>query len=553
MSATPTGSIDTKVLADGTRAFHLRFRVDGRRRREILHERAECECGCGGGWNERTARTELGNIRARIRAGVWRPTPAPAPPPKNRQSPTFHEYASLWLQAKIDGVIGERPIGPAAQSDYRWKLSVHLLPFFARYRLDEIDRELCLAFKSHKLAESARLRAELAAGADIRDHRGRRAFPLGPASIRGILNALASILDDAIEDELIDRNPARGKRMRIRVPKPARTFLETDELVALIDAAHEQDVAFARPRAPTIDPNSSRAAVAKLHAAGLKGTEIAAQLGLSNATVSYHRNRQQLKPVGEYIGRRAVVEILGRSGVRASELCDIRIGHVRLHDPDGARFRIPDAKTQAGIREVQMTPDLAETVIEHIDRLRRAGRDVGPEAHLVQNTRGGRMDRQRVGAIVHDAAELASERHTARGLPPLPNTTPHSLRRTYISIALLANNFDVKWVMSQVGHADSKMTMDVYAQLEQRAQRSHGTAFDRILRTAREQLESRAEPSTTLSHWATIGPRSENRPDLAAPEPSQEDEKPRNSRDFPMARPRLELGTPRFSVVCSTN
>ena len=249
-----------------------------------------------------------------------------------------------------------------------------------------------------------------------------------------------------------------------------------------------------------------------------------------------------------------MVEILGRSGVRASELCDIRIGHVRLHDPDGARFRIPDAKTQAGTREVQMTPDLAETVIEHIDRLRRAGRDVGAEAHLVQNTRGGRMDRQRVGAIVHDAAELASKRHTARGLPPLPNTTPHSLRRTYISIALLANNFDVKWVMSQVGHADSKMTMDVYAQLEQRAQRSHGTAFDRILRTARDQLESRAEPSTTLSHWATIGPRSENRPDLAPPEPPQKEEEPRDLQGpSPMARPRLELGTPRFSVVCSTN
>ena len=113
------------------------------------------------------------------------------------------------------------------------------------------------------------------------------------------------------------------------------------------------------------------------------------------------------------------------------------------------------------------------------------------------------MDRQRVGAIVREAAALASTRHIARGLPPLPNTTPHSLRRTYIPIALLANNFDVKWVMSQIVHADSKMTMDVYAQLEQRAQRSHGTAFDRIVRSAREQLEGRAEPSTTLEHWAT--------------------------------------------------
>jgi hypothetical protein len=35
--------------------------------------------------------------------------------------------------------------------------------------------------------------------------------------------------------------------------------------------------------------------------------------------------------------------------------------------------------------------------------------------------------------------------------------------------------------MSQVGHADSAMTMDVYAQLEPCAKRSHGTSFDRLL------------------------------------------------------------------------
>lgn len=42
--------------------------------------------------------------------------------------------------------------------------------------------------------------------------------------------------------------------------------------------------------------------------------------------------------------------------------------------------------------------------------------------------------------------------------------------------------------MSQVGHADSKMTLDVYAQLEQRAERHHGASFDRLVRRAREQL-----------------------------------------------------------------
>jgi integrase len=174
--------------------------------------------------------------------------------------------------------------------------------------------------------------------------------------------------------------------------------------------------------------------------------------------------------------------------VRASELCDLRIGEVRVHDPDGARFRIPDSKTETGIREVQMSPDLVEAVVEHLDWLDRIGAPTASTAYLVPNLRGGRPSRQRVGRIVREAGARATKGLAAKGLPPLPRTTPHSLRRTYISIALLANNFDVKWVMSQVGHADSKMTLDVYAQLEQRIQRTHGTAFDRLVREAREQL-----------------------------------------------------------------
>jgi hypothetical protein len=44
--------------------------------------------------------------------------------------------------------------------------------------------------------------------------------------------------------------------------------------------------------------------------------------------------------------------------------------------------------------------------------------------------------------------------------------------------------------MDQVGHADSKMTMDVYAQLQQRAKRDHGAHFDELVRRARVQLRT---------------------------------------------------------------
>jgi len=85
-------------------------------------------------------------------------------------------------------------------------------------------------------------------------------------------------------------------------------------------------------------------------------------------------------------------------------------------------------------------------------------------------------------------AVLASEKLAENGLPPLPHVTPHAMRRTYVSIMLLATNFDVPFVQSQVGHTDSKLTMDVYAQLLDRSKRSHGVAFDALLSDAQAML-----------------------------------------------------------------
>jgi integrase len=243
-----------------------------------------------------------------------------------------------------------------------------------------------------------------------------------------------------------------------------------------------------------------------------------------------------------------VCEILGRSGVRVGELCDIRIGQVRLHDPDGARLRIPDSKTETGIREVQMSPDLVEAVIEHIDQLRRAGRCTTPQDYLVQNLNGGRMCRQRAARIVSEAARQATDELAAKGLPPLPRVTPHSLRRTYISIALLANNFDVKWVMGQVGHADSKMTLDVYAQLEQRVDRSHGTSFDRLVSKAREQVAALPLAAETEGFGPRLGHEGEKPSKTVTKRPRREKSKSAGlQRDRGMARPGFEPGTPRFS------
>ncbi len=173
---------------------------------------------------------------------------------------------------------------------------------------------------------------------------------------------------------------------------------------------------------------------------------------------------------------------------------------------------------------------------------------------MFPNVRGGRVTRQRVAEVVRDAAAKASERLVARKLPPVPVTTPHSLRRTYISIALLATRFDVLFVMSQVGHADSKMTTDVYAQLQNRIKREHGSAFDRLVARAREQLHGVADPGQQEDFGTGIGTRAvRTRPRGPRRRVGRRTERARLAGSFLMARPGLEPGTPRFSVVCSTS
>ena len=359
MARPVTGSLKVEQQVDDTLRFRLRFTADRGRETLMLHEQRGCDCGCLGGWSERTARVELRNIIARIEAGVWeRPKPKPPVEKQFAQMPTFHEYASDWLQAKLEGLIGEKAIAENTHAAYRTMLQRHLLPFFGRYRLDEIDRELCAAFRKHKIKEAHELKEALDAGADLRDDRNRKLVPLGAASIRGLLNCLGAILEEAVEDELILVNYARSKRLKIHVPKPKRTFLEMDELACVEDAAGEQDPSLARfsEAAREARAGSTAAAVALGLAEGKRQKHIAAELGVAQGTVHFHvRNLGALR-VGVYVGRKAMLCTLGRSGVRNSELSGIRIGQLRLHDPEGARFRIPTSKTETGIRDVRSAP-----------------------------------------------------------------------------------------------------------------------------------------------------------------------------------------------------
>jgi hypothetical protein len=61
-----------------------------------------------------------------------------------------------------------------------------------------------------------------------------------------------------------------------------------------------------------------------------------------------------------------------------------------------------------------------------------------------------------------------NEKRAAEGEMLLPEkVTPHTLRRTFASLALAAGR-DPRWVMAQLGHTDARFTLTVYAQVMQR-------------------------------------------------------------------------------------
>jgi integrase len=316
---------------------------------------------------------------------------------------------------------------------------------------------------------------------------------------------------------------------RAGVVEPSNRGVEAGpELVGTAAAgAGAQFVGWARLRLARWAAHSRSGAIAPEDRRASK--DIAAALRLSKATISYHLIRLGAEPPREYQGRRAICGTLARSGIRASQLCDLRVGEVRHTTPT---VPLPDPRRQNRGRRTRGADEPG--ACRGVRRALRPPAPPGP-AHRSRrlrfpNTRGGRTARQRVAQIVGQAAARASEQLTGRGFPPLPHTTPHTLRRTYISIALLANCFDVLWVMGQVGHADSKMTMDVYAQLQQRVKREHGRAFDRLVRQAREPLYGTASGLPEAMPEPNLGHESGHEDRLRATEPLGRDAPPATKR-----------------------
>jgi integrase len=325
------------VPPDGSRqrSWALRFRAYGERRFVTLGRPED-------GWNHQRAERELRHVLADVERGIWRPeepTPAPA---GTEPCPTFHEFASAWLH---DGEAGWRP---RTVRDYRWALELHLLPHFAHHRLNEITVEEVDRYKAARLRE------------------GR----LAPNAINKTLTRLAQILEVAVEYGYIDRNPAKGKRRRVKGTEPRRSWVEPEQLPALIDAAD----AYLRPL------------IATLAGAGLR--------------------------IGEAV---------------ALDWSDVKLG-------TGSLIVRESKTAAGEGREVDLPVGLREELATWRAQSPRTAPDDPVFVSRARHGHHSRQTPRNVQARLATAVKVANRQLVESDIEPINKVSPHSLRRTYASL-----------------------------------------------------------------------------------------------------------------------
>ena len=220
---------------------------------------------------------------------------------------------------------------------------------------------------------------------------------------------LSQILESAVRQDLIPKNPAAGTK---RVRK-------------------------AGPPGPTSTPRTKSKRCSTLQAS------------------STARPGGQ----GKHVRRRASLAVLVFAGLRISEMLELRWRDVDLAN---GRLTVRESKTAAGERKVRIRGALRE----ELALLSRERPLPAPSSAFVFPTATGarQLPENYRKRVLKPAVHLANKKREKEGLRPLPEgLTPHSLRRTYVSI-LCALGVNPRTAMTETGHADARLTLTVYAQ-----------------------------------------------------------------------------------------
>jgi integrase len=461
---------------DGSITFALRVRIAGADERVSLGNTTDS-------WDEIRAEQARKQLLAKIELGLWTPGKGKASEPYGDEEPTFRELATDCLEARKRNPA----IRPRTIELNESQLKRYLAPFFGELRASEITIVKIKQYREQIHRENAQIRDAAKTSRPLRDRQsGLRLRTLSNDSINKTLRTLALILDEAEDAGWIERNVARGRRTREPLERrPNRAALDVDEFLALIEAADQLDN---RHRPRTLE-RASQVRVLR-DDARLDWKRIAAHVGVAPTTAMYlyECNANADGPICGL--RRAIIATLALAGPRVGEFCNLDNQDISLAK---ARFHIRDAKTDAGVRSVDIHPRL----LDELTAYRASRATAAMDAPAFPTRAGTRRDRNNIlSRVVQPVLARANELRTGRGEPPiLVHVTPHTFRRTYITFMVVAG-YDLPYIQAQVGHMNPTTTLAIYAQLMRRSDREQLRTEIRKLLGVETERASGAEGSS---------------------------------------------------------
>ncbi len=311
---------------------------------------------------------------------------------------TVGAWGRTWLERKAVRVK------PSTLESYRSLLETCVLPHWDRVPLAAVT----FNDVDHWLARLSTKGAKGGSGNALSASRVRKAHVV-----------LSQILDSAVKDGRLSKNPARGVDLP-RLPKHEHRYLTHEHVATLAAAFTRQWLDQTERRAEALEKNPDR-------------------------------------QIPEPVDYTPLVLVLAYCGMRFGEAAALRVRNVDLMR---GRIRIAEAgseingrmewgppKTHAA-RSVGVPPPLRDMLMQHM-----AGRK--PDDLVFPSPEGEALRNGNFRRRVWDPAVSAA------GLVDL---TPHALRHTAASMAV-ESGANVKAVQRMLGHASAAMTLDVYAEL----------------------------------------------------------------------------------------
>ena len=274
-------------------------------------------------------------------------------------------------------------------------------------------------------------------------------------SIRKALDAAERVLRDAKNRGVLAGEVPALKSAAPKADRPRRSFLEPQQIAAVLRAAELIEADHRGLTWETVDliRRSSRSAVSLARELGVSDTLIGkVRRGeLWNGTPA-PRNRND-------VPRRAVIDTLILGGLRVSELCGLDGPHV---DVAGGRLRVPRSatKSDAGERNIPIVAALRESLTRHLSQY-----PSGPGEPAFPTRNGTRQHPDNIRTrILAPIRARANEQLEAEGHLTIGHMTPHTLRRTFASI-LAVCDVPPRRAMYLMGHTDPTLTLAVYQQV----------------------------------------------------------------------------------------